>query len=98
MKDRTGWRELQQTMEEMFHAGELQSRNEVFLTNERQREAVRNAVQSLELVRGSIADGMSEEFFSLDLMNAYSELGKILGEQVDDDLVEEIFSKFCLGK
>lgn len=98
MKDQTGWSELQQLIAEMFHAGELQSRNEVFLTNERQRENVRNAVQSLALVRRSIADGMSEEFFSIDLMNAYSELGKILGEQVDDDLVEEIFSKFCLGK
>ena len=56
------------------------------------------ARDSLLLVRKSIADGMSEDFYTIDLMNAYSSLGEIIGEQVDDDLVDEIFSKFCMGK
>lgn len=50
------------------------------------------------MVRKSIADGMPEDFYSIDLMSAYEELGKIIGEAVDDDLVNEIFSKFCMGK
>ena len=56
------------------------------------------ALTSMQLVRQSIEDGMSEDFFSIDLMTAYSALGRIIGEAVEDDLVEEIFSKFCLGK
>ena len=53
---------------------------------------------SLKLVKQSILDGMPEDFYSIDLMNAYEELGKIIGESVEDDLVNEIFSKFCMGK
>ena len=46
----------------------------------------------------TIKDGMPEDFYSIDLMGAYEELGKIIGESVEDDLVDEIFSKFCMGK
>ena len=55
-------------------------------------------MNSLNLVVQSIMDGMPEDFYSIDLMNAYEELGSIIGEAVEDDLVNEIFSKFCLGK
>ncbi len=72
----------------MFRTGELMSSSEVYITNIRQRDAMIRARDSLLLVRKSIADGM----------NAYSSLGEIIGEQVDDDLVDEIFSKFCMGK
>ena len=68
------------------------------VTNLRHKEALTRAFNSLGLVMQSIEDGLSEDFFSIDLMNGYAALGEILGEQVDDDLVEEIFSKFCLGK
>ena len=50
------------------------------------------------MVKNSIESGMSEDFFSIDLMSAYESLGKILGESVGEDLVNEIFSKFCVGK
>ena len=82
----------------MFRTGELMSSSEVYITNIRQRDAMIRARDSLLLVRKSIADGMSEDFYTIDLMNAYSSLGEIIGEQVDDDLVDEIFSKFCMGK
>ncbi len=72
--------------------------NEIYLTNARQMAAMEEALTSMQLVRQSIEDGMSEDFFSIDLMTAYSALGRIIGEAVEDDLVEEIFSKFCLGK
>lgn len=83
---------------EMFHTGELAANNEVFLSNVRQKQEALRALESLKLVRNSIQQGLSEDFFSIDLMNAYTSLGRILGEAVEDDLVEEIFSKFCLGK
>ena len=69
-----------------------------FLSNVRQIQEAQKARDALQLVRQSIADGMTEEFFSVDLMNAYTALGRIIGEAVEDDLVEEIFSKFCMGK
>ena len=68
---------------------------------ENSEEAICNleeACSSLKMVEKSIEDGMPEDFYSIDLMNAYASLGRIIGEEVDDDLVEEIFSKFCMGK
>ena len=56
------------------------------------------SLSSLKLVQKSIEDGMPEDFYSIDLMNAYEQLGTIIGEAVEDDLVNEIFSKFCMGK
>ena len=82
----------------MFRTGEISTKNEVFLSNVRQIQEAQKARDALQLVRQSIADGMTEEFFSVDLMNAYTALGRIIGEAVEDDLVEEIFSKFCMGK
>ena len=82
----------------MYRAGELAHQEEALLTNARHREAVRGALRSLLLVREGICAGMSEDFLAIDLMDAYASLGKILGESVEDDLVEEIFSKFCMGK
>ena len=72
--------------------------DELVITNLRHKQSLIAAEHSLFMVDRSIEDGMSEDFYSIDLMNAYAELGKIIGEEVDDDLVNEIFSKFCMGK
>lgn len=96
--DNRGMDELEETVKNMFFSGQLKSNNEVVITNVRHKEALREALQSLRLVEKSIEDGMPEDFYSIDLMSAYASLGKIIGEEVDDDLVEEIFSKFCMGK
>ena len=68
------------------------------ITNIRHKAALKEALDSLELVERSIDDGMPEDFFSIDLMNAYEQLGTIIGEALEDDLVNEIFSRFCMGK
>lgn len=57
-----------------------------------------NALESMKKVIESIENGMPEDFYSIDLMDAYEKLGLIVGESVEDDLVNEIFSKFCMGK
>ena len=98
MKTGEGYAQLGETIASLFHTGEIAQNNEIFLTNLRHREAMQEALTSIQLVEESIAGGMSEEFYSVDLMNAYRALGTILGEAVEDDLVEEIFSRFCLGK
>ena len=90
--------ELEDLIEEMFYRGGISYNDELYITSARQKEALIHAVSSLEQVKNSIAQDMPEDFYSIDLMNAYTELGYILGEEVDEDLVNEIFSKFCMGK
>ena len=82
----------------MFFNGSITPKEEVYITNIRQKEALINSYESLKKVQGSIDACMSEDFYSIDLMNAYAFLGEIIGQEVDEDLVEEIFSKFCMGK
>ena len=82
----------------MFVHSELSFNDEWCLTNMRHKRAMEEAFKSLKLVKQSIDDGMPEDFFSIDLMNAYEQLGLIIGEAVEDDLVDEIFSRFCMGK
>lgn len=97
-KDGEGMEEFCRTVREMFFHGKISQNTELLITNIRHREALQKAYDSLLLVIRSIEDGMPEDFYSIDLMNAYASLGRIIGEEVDDDLVEEIFSKFCMGK
>lgn len=97
-KEETGITELEEKIKAMFFGGELSFNDEVYITNARHKVALEEADRSFDLVRSSIEMGMPEDFFSIDLMNAYENLGKILGESVGEDLVNEIFSKFCMGK
>ena len=97
-KNNTGIHELEKLIEEMFFSGKLSFNDEVYITNIRQKNALAEAESSLKMVLQSIDDGMPEDFFTIDMMNAYEVLGTIIGESVDDDLVNEIFSKFCMGK
>lgn len=97
-KEHTGIEEFENVIKGMFFQGELSQNNEIIITNIRHKDALKNSYESLLLVKQSIENGMAEDFYSIDLMNAYKELGKIIGEEVDDDVVDEIFSKFCMGK
>lgn len=97
-KDRTGIDELECKISEMFFKGEISFNDEVYITNMRHKNSLSEALNSLKLVINSIDDDMPEDFYSIDLMNAYEELGLIIGESVEDDLMQEIFSKFCMGK
>ncbi len=97
-KEQIGVEDLEEAIKSMFYQGEIGFNDEVYITNIRQKEALENTVKSLEMVKQSVLDGMPEDFYSIDLMDAYSQLGLIIGEEVGEDLVNEIFSKFCMGK
>lgn len=97
-KENTGITELEEKIKEMFFHGEVSFNDEVYITNIRQKNSLQEALDSLNLVVQSIEDDMPEDFYSIDLMSAYESLGKMIGESVEDDLVNEIFSKFCMGK
>ena len=97
-KERTGLSELSEAISKMFFSGEVQLHDEIYLNSARQKDALRRAEESLEKVRESIDNRMPEDFYSIDLMDAYEALGSVIGESVEEDLVNEIFSKFCMGK
>lgn len=97
-KENTGIEELEKTVEKMFFQNTIQMNDEVVITNIRHKTALEEALSSMKLVRQSVSDDMPEDFYSIDLLGAYSALGRIIGEEVDDDVVNEIFSKFCMGK
>ena len=98
MKENQGVDELEEAIKELFFHGQLEFNNEVYITNTRHKAALINTLNSLDMVLNSIEMDMPEDFYSIDLMNAYEELGAILGESLGEDLVNEIFSKFCTGK
>lgn len=97
-KENTGIDEFEHTIEDMFFNGKIAVNDEIYITNQRHKEALAEAYDSMQMVLQSLADQMPEDFYSIDLMSAYASLGRIIGEEVGDDLVNEIFSKFCMGK
>lgn len=97
-KNNVGINEFYSTVKELFYNGQIKFNDQIVITNIRHKEAINQAFESLKLVEQSINDEMPEDFLSIDLMNAYIALGIVIGEAIEDDLVNEIFSKFCTGK
>jgi tRNA modification GTPase len=93
-----GIENLEQLIKDMFFKGDISFNEDIYVTNERHIEAFSNALKALDMVRESIYNNMPEDFYSIDLMTAYEELGGILGENVGEDLINMIFSEFCMGK
>ena len=97
-KQKTGFDELVGMLKDMFFRGKLSWNDEVVITNMRHCSLLQRSEESLKRVKESIDSRMSEDFFSIDLMDAYEALGGIIGEEIGDDLADEIFSRFCMGK
>ena len=90
--------QLEREISRMFFDGKIGFNEELVITNVRHKKALEDALDSLSMVLRGIADEMPEDFLTIDLMDAYGKLGLIIGEAVEDDLVNEIFGKFCMGK
>lgn len=97
-KNMHGIDELEKSLKKMFFAGNLSFNNEIYITNVRHKNELSGALEALDRVIESIDAGMPEDFYSIDLLDAYEKLGNITGETIGEDLVNEIFSKFCMGK
>ena len=97
-KEEQGISELETVVKDMFLKGDISFNDQIYITNIRQKNALSEALESMKKVIQSIDDGMPEDFYSIDLMDAYDSLGSITGESVGEDLINEIFSKFCMGK
>lgn len=97
-KNHTGLDELEKAVKNMFFDGQISFNEEIYITNIRHKNLLKEALDSLYLVKDGILSGVSEDFLTIDMMNAYEKLGLIIGEEVEDDLADQIFSKFCMGK
>lgn len=97
-KENVGIDKLEKCLVDMFFHGDINYNDDVYITNVRHKNALEKGIESLELVNKSIKIGMPEDCYSIDLKNAYEYLGEILGESVSDDVINQIFSRFCLGK
>ena len=97
-KEGTGYDAFVRMLKDLFFHGKLSWNDEVVITNARHKQLLEQAAESLDRVSDSLDAGMSEDFFSIDLMSAYESLGAIIGEEVGEDLADEIFSRFCMGK
>ncbi len=97
-KEGIGMEQLEDRIRGMFYSGKVSYNDQIYITNARHKEALENSYNSLLKVKDSVENMMPEDFYSIDLMDAYEQLGLIIGESVEDDLVNEIFSKFCMGK
>ena len=98
VKDQIGLEAFSQMIKDMFFDGKLTFNDQIYITNIRHKTAIQEAKDSLQMVLQSIEDEMPEDFFSIDLTDAYEHLGYILGESMGEDLVNKIFSEFCMGK
>ena len=97
-KEGKGIEELEEIIKQMFFHREISSDGEICITNMRHKQALQQAYNSICLVKQSMLDKMAEDFYTIDFMEAYEQLGYIIGEALEDDLVNEIFQKFCMGK
>lgn len=97
-KNETGLDKLEHAIKDMFFNGEISFNEEIYITNVRHKTLLQEALDSLHMVKDGINQGMSEDFLTIDLMTSYEKLGMIIGEEVEDDLADRIFSKFCMGK
>ena len=97
IKENRGLDELKALIKDLFIKGSIKD-NEVYITNKRHIDLFKKAFDSISLVIKSIDYNVSEDVYTVDLMDAYAYLGEIIGEDISDDLVDRIFSEFCMGK
>ena len=93
-----GLEELEQFIKQQFIEQKIETKDELYITNVRQKEALFQARESLKRVKESIELGMPEDLYAIDLTDAYESLGKIIGETIEEDIIDKIFKDFCMGK
>ena len=97
-KSAKGLDELEEFIRSKFYNKEIGYNDQIYITNIRHKQSIEETIESIDLVLQSIDMGMAEDFLSIDLVNAYEYLGEIIGESLDEDIINTIFAKFCMGK
>jgi len=97
-REKLGLDQLEQRIMDLFFSGTLEVQNDIMVTNVRHIQILEESAAHMEGFLTGLMLGMSVDFLVIDLQNAWEKLGKITGETVEEDLLDQIFSKFCLGK
>ncbi len=97
-REETGLRELEKAILQKVYEKDFSVEEGSFVNDERQADLLRQAKARLEEARGAVASGMGADFVSIDLRSAWEKLGEITGETVGEDIIDEIFRRFCIGK
>ncbi len=97
-KERLGFDELEYYLKECFYKDDLSFNDEIYLSNTRQKEALSAGIESLKKVREGIAEGVSEDLLTIDLMDALNSFGRITGQTAEEEMIDTIFREFCVGK
>lgn len=97
-KENIGLEELTRRIQDRFFEGRISFNDQIYITSVRHKKLLTEALDSLTLVENSLENRMPEDFYSIDLMDAYEKLGQIIGEEAGEDLINEIFRRFCMGK
>lgn len=93
-----GLDELKKKISELFNLSEIKSKNYNYLSNARQVALVKQAIISIDNAISSVKEDMPLEMIAVDIKDAFDLLGEIIGVTYKDELLDELFSKFCLGK
>lgn len=97
-KEETGKEDLGNLLKYMFFKGNIEFNNQIYITNLRQKNSLEEARESLIAVKESLMQQLPEDFYFIDLIAAYTNLGSVIGATFEEDLINEIFGKFCMGK
>lgn len=97
-KEGNGVEQLYQEMEEIFQIKELNTGEETIITNIRHKNQIELAIQYLEEAKKGVENNLPIDMIAISIKQTLEELGKITGDNVPEDIINEIFSKFCLGK
>ncbi len=95
---KTGIEEIYDEVARLFNINKIEIEDGEFITNIRHKNSITNAIKKLEKAEKTMLDNMPIDIISIDIKEALEELGKITGDSVSEDIIKEIFKKFCLGK
>lgn len=98
VKNGTGLDLLEDKIEEKFNLAQIDTDDDVMITNERHQQLISMAEKGLKHAVESVNNGIPVDMISIDIQEAIQNLGEITGEAVSDEVIAGIFSKFCLGK
>ena len=90
--------DLKQQIADMFFKGEIEQKGSVIITNIRHQDLLKKALNNLKDAENAVSLGMPLDLITIDIKEAYYKLGEIIGETVGDTIIDEIFSRFCVGK
>ena len=93
-----GIENLYKTITELFNLNEINLDNEIVITNVRQKNFISQAIENVKKTKDTVGKQMPLDIVAIFIKDILEDLGNITGEVVTEDIIDEIFAKFCLGK